>query len=423
MRSAFTLIELLVVIAIVAVLAIVVILVLNPAALLQQARDSNGLSDLATINSALGYYIEDASGNGTVSLGSASTTYISVPDPSATSTAGDQCQGLGLPPLPHGWIFHFATNSTFRAANGTGWMPVSFSSISVGSPIGQLPADPVNTTSSLLYYAYALSGGQYDLTSILESQKYLSVMATDGGSYAGLYQKGTVLDITPPFRSEGLVGYWPLDEGTGTTAYDFSGNGNNGTWHGTQAGTSGYYSAGDTDMWPYAGYFDGSTDYVATNAATSLVVGDVFTLSAWVKVTGSTNDSQVITYNAGGGMPSLQINSGYIRIVAGGVSQIGTSTVAIQDSNWHYIAWTKNGSTNAIYLDGTNVTGSLTNITMLSTVAQVYLGSTSFPGLIADARIYNRALSAAEIAAIYNAEETIKTRGRAFAKLPFAVAY
>jgi hypothetical protein len=60
---------------------------------------------------------------------------------------------------------------------------------------------------------------------------------------------------------------------------------------------------------------------------------------------------------------------------------------------------------------------------MLSTVAQVYLGSTSFPGLIADARIYNRALSAAEIAAIYNAEETIKTRGRAFAKLPFAVAY
>jgi len=27
----------------------------------------------------------------------------------------------------------------------------------------------------------------------------------------------------------GLVGYWPFNEGTGSTAYDHSGNGNNGT--------------------------------------------------------------------------------------------------------------------------------------------------------------------------------------------------
>src|SRR5712691_11704897 len=101
-HSAFTLIELLIVIAIIAVLAVVVILTLSPAELLRQARDSNRLSDMDTITKAISLYTLDV-GN---SLGNASTTYVSIPDPSATSTAGDQCQGLGLPALPSGWGYH-----------------------------------------------------------------------------------------------------------------------------------------------------------------------------------------------------------------------------------------------------------------------------------------------------------------------------
>src|ERR1035438_7180198 len=85
MRKGFTLIELLVVIAIIAVLAIVVVLTLNPGQLLMQARDSNRLQDLATIQSALSLFRTDQPN---ASLGAASTTYISLPDPSATSTLG-----------------------------------------------------------------------------------------------------------------------------------------------------------------------------------------------------------------------------------------------------------------------------------------------------------------------------------------------
>src|SRR5579863_4498952 len=58
-RKGFTLIELLVVIAIIAVLAVVVVLTLNPAELLRQARDSNRISDFATLKSALSLYAED----------------------------------------------------------------------------------------------------------------------------------------------------------------------------------------------------------------------------------------------------------------------------------------------------------------------------------------------------------------------------
>src|ERR1700730_7356723 len=90
MRKGFTLIELLVVIAIIAVLAIVVVLTINPVELLKQSRDSTRLSDLSTLNTGFGVFVTDTAGRG--SLSQASTTYVSIPDPSATSTAGDQCQ-------------------------------------------------------------------------------------------------------------------------------------------------------------------------------------------------------------------------------------------------------------------------------------------------------------------------------------------
>ena len=79
-RSGFTLIELLVVIAIIAILAVVVILTLNPAQLLAQSRDANRVSDMATLNSAINLYETDQGGSSGYSLGTVSTSYISVPD-------------------------------------------------------------------------------------------------------------------------------------------------------------------------------------------------------------------------------------------------------------------------------------------------------------------------------------------------------
>ncbi len=166
-RSGFTLIELLVVIAIIAILAVVVILTLNPAELLRQSRDSNRLSDMSTLQTALGAYVADTGG----SLGSSGVTYISIPDPAATSTAGTDCSGLGF---QAGGAFHCAASSTLRKTDGTGWIPVNFQAVSFGSPLGQLPIDPVNTASSNLYYAYETNGATWKAWAIPESQKYAS---------------------------------------------------------------------------------------------------------------------------------------------------------------------------------------------------------------------------------------------------------
>lgn len=177
----FTLIELLVVIAIVAILAVVVILTLNPAELLRQARDSNRVSDLATLRSAVAVYLADVS---TPFIGTSTVCYMS-----ATGTASG-CNG------------NFSTGktgvaTTSRAVDGTGWIPINFNSVSSGAPLGNLPADPTNSGQNVYTYAVSSTELTFEINAQLESTKYTDTStgleASDGGSSTTLYEVGTHL--------------------------------------------------------------------------------------------------------------------------------------------------------------------------------------------------------------------------------------
>lgn len=175
-RRAFTLIELLVVIAIIAVLAVIVVLVLNPAQLLQQSRDANRLSDIATMNNAANIYNTDQIGASSFSLGSSSVTYVSIPDPTATSSAGTNCSGLGGNFATGTTFFHCPASSTYRNVNGTGWIPINFTNISSGAPLGALPMDPINSTATNDYYTYQTNGSTYKVVGIPEANKNVMAM-------------------------------------------------------------------------------------------------------------------------------------------------------------------------------------------------------------------------------------------------------
>ena len=175
----FTLVELLVVIAIVAVLSTVVIITLNPAELLKQTRDSNRISDMATLKSAVSLYLADAT---TPSLGSATLCYEST-TLAPTSTG---CGGLFAGTRT-------TTQGDSRTVDGTGWIPVNFNGISSGSPLGNLPIDPLNNET--YFYAYAASGGVFEVNSNMESNRYVNggsedVESKDGGNKADNYEAG-----------------------------------------------------------------------------------------------------------------------------------------------------------------------------------------------------------------------------------------
>lgn len=210
-RKGFTLIELLIVIAIIAVLAVVVILSLNPAELLRQARDSNRLSDMSTMKSAIALYLADIA---TPSMGTPGTCYVSGPGATfdtvtnlgAWTPAATNCQN---------WSSVATTTvsaTTSRAIAGTGWIPVNFSAISSGSPIGQEPVDPTNATgtatctganppsvglsSCSLFYSYIPSGTSFKLAAFMESAKYSNggtghVTDVDGGINNYVFEGGT----------------------------------------------------------------------------------------------------------------------------------------------------------------------------------------------------------------------------------------
>ncbi len=415
MRSAFTLIELLVVIAIISVLAIVVILTLNPGQLILQARDSNRLSDLASIQSAIGILQADQP---SASLGSSTTVYPSLPDSTATTTGGDQCQGLGLLSLPGSYGYHCAASSSFRSNTNTGWIPVNFSSLSSGSPLGQLPVDPVNASSSRLYYTYVTNGQKYELTAGFESSKYKlggsnDVIGTDGGTLATVYEKGSQLGLEPlDYGDPNLVGLWTFDEGAGTIAYDYSGMNATGSWGGTLGSQWTGGRVGNS-----SGLFNGSNNFVnLSTASPAYTVSGAITISAWLNATSWVNWSGIIEKSnateAAYGL-SLSPLAHNLRFNYNNFNpwpNVVDSNAIIPTGAWIFGTYTYDGNTVRTYVNGSlDKTATIGNITFDTcptctfSLGQDPPGSNEyFNGAIDDVRIYNRALSASEVQALYN---------------------
>ncbi len=184
--AGFTLIELLIVIGIIVILSVVVILTLNPAQLLAQSRDSRRVSDLAALQSAIALYLVDASAPSIVSSSSPWKCYYN-------SLAGFPSGGT------NGCGGRFSGSQTSQSSTplgvtGGGWIPINFTDVSSGSPISNLPTDPVNDTTKFMAYVGS-SSLVYEINVSLESTKYTtgagSLLTTDGGNSSTLYEVGT----------------------------------------------------------------------------------------------------------------------------------------------------------------------------------------------------------------------------------------
>ena len=220
-------------------------------------------------------------------------------------------------------------------------------------------------------------------------------------------------------NNTGLVGSWHLNEGTGTTAADMSGNGNNGTMNG-----SSYWNASGKFGSSFQG--NGSSNYVNVPNATVLNPTSAVTVSYWVKNNGSVGmpvnkDSGSTGFYAytNGSVMSLAV-----RTTSGSLEQYSVSNFG--DNSWHLFTatWSNSDGYVRIYKDGVLDATSPTTLggTIISNTNALKIGGTTsyyFGGQIDEFTLFNRALSASEIALRYGTAGVLKVRGD-YADIRFA---
>lgn len=164
--------------------------------------------------------------------------------------------------------------------------------------------------------------------------------------------------------------------------------------------------AGDSD---HAVLLDGVASYVTVPDSASLDVTDTVTVEGWIKRSNAVVTSMCL-FDKGIGAFQFCLDANNLLLVRNQVSYIVRSTSTTTDTSWHHVVATKSGATSVLYLDGVNVSGTVTNSTLVNTTAALLFGVVNpasgggyFAGSIDEFAVYNTALSAATVLDHYKA--------------------
>ncbi len=219
--------------------------------------------------------------------------------------------------------------------------------------------------------------------------------------------------ITSKFDT-GLVGYWHLDENTSSTAYDASGRGNSGILTNSPTWQTGANCKTGSCL-----NFNGTNNYIAISDATALRPA-ALTITAWVKTSATTQTGCIVAKQLSTGTNNsyaLYADAGKMTICVGpsGGSCAGSVDPNDLPSNtWTHFAGVFNESTTTLYRNAVQIDTDAQAITVGYDANPIHIGADSddavstpetcwFNGNIDETRVYNRALSATEIADQYNA--------------------
>lgn len=205
---------------------------------------------------------------------------------------------------------------------------------------------------------------------------------------------------------DGLVLWWKLNETSGTTALDSSRNGITGTL------TSGPTRALGKDN--NGVKFDGSDDVIVSASNSLLELDSNRTMALWLNI-----NSHSGTYKTILSIGQLsccgveyyinhddEFSSNKIFVQhSGRTGQTGAITVT--PGLWAHIAWTYDGTTSKIYVNGVQDVSAAMSPPVSEYSDVLHAGAGEGPtrpmtGILDDIRVYNRALSAKEVKDLYN---------------------
>jgi len=226
-----------------------------------------------------------------------------------------------------------------------------------------------------------------------------------GGSALTDYQ---IKIENPVYDETGLVASWHFDEGLGTAVLDSSGNDNTGTLQGDTHYVDGKYGQ--------ALSFDGSGDYVDCGNDVNLDVNE-FTIEMWIRsaedLTSALSDHRVFADKSQGGNVGFRIvynETGALFIDTDrneGTGGRASYACSLDEDVWYHIIGTRNSANELfLYLNGEYKASDTAQMSS-SAAKNLWIGNGMtnryFNGTIDEVRIYNRALSADEIKAHYDA--------------------
>jgi hypothetical protein len=211
--------------------------------------------------------------------------------------------------------------------------------------------------------------------------------------------------VVSPSSGSGERGVWAFDEGVGSVAVDGSGFGNDGLLVG---GPSWIDRGGSPAL-----LLDGSSDFVVVADDASLDVGDAMTAALWMRP--ERRGTQYVLMKAGPSVDGFELSlsssgSMFVRFnsaSAGNAYRVDSESVyPTSGGEWVHLAATFDGVMTRLYVNGVEeasgvgpVSGVAVNGAAMGIGARGD-GYRSFQGGIDDARVYDRALTASEIAAL-----------------------
>ena len=251
------------------------------------------------------------------------------------------------------------------------------------------------------------TGLGYTDTGLGAGTYHYKLTAEDAAGNVGSPSAQASATVTAP-PVTGLVAAYGLDAGAGTAIADQSGTGNNGTltnvtWAGP---TGGKYGNALT--------FNGTNASASIPGTASLDLTTGMTLEAWVRPTTLGNSYRTVLMKERSGSVSYSMYanvSGTPNVPVGEVYVGGyrdaAGTAQLPLNTWTHLATTYNGSVLALYVNGAQVGQLLLTGAMPTSTSPLKIGGNAiwgewFSGQIDEVRVYNRALSAAELQADMN---------------------
>ncbi len=211
---------------------------------------------------------------------------------------------------------------------------------------------------------------------------------------------------------EGLVAYWPFDEGTGKKAEDVTGNGHDGKFAGAPKWVDGKFGT--------ALEFDGEEDHVVVADDAALAIEENITFMAWFSPGDVLTSRRLMVKN----------NSIFVIFDFGNKDSIDflvkpdntfaeSTTTDWKVGEWYHFAGTFDGKTMKVYVNGKLEGEAANNVPIAPSDLELWIGGDDFgrptdffPGTIDEVRLYEKTLTEAEIQKVMETPQDVEARGK-----------